>query len=115
MAVYVDQSQIPLGRMKMSHMIADTLPELHAMADRIGLKREYFQIGASFPHYDVSQKLKAKAIEAGALLVDRQRLVMKMRQLRNSPRFIEQWQTELERAGAVRVAVPDDPGEARNA
>ena len=51
------------GRMKMSHMIADTEAELHAMAARIGLARRWYQ----GDHYDVSMSLRAKAIAAGAV------------------------------------------------
>jgi len=68
MTVYVDDMyKYPIGqfgRMKMSHMVADTLPELHAMADKIGLARKWFQKG---DHYDVSISLRAKAIAAGAV------------------------------------------------
>lgn len=66
MTVYIDDMYLyPMGRfgrMKMSHMIADTDEELHAMADKIGLPRRWFQ----GDHYDVSMSLRAKAIEAGA-------------------------------------------------
>jgi hypothetical protein len=56
----------PMGefrRMKMSHMMADTDDELHAMAQRIGLKREWFQ----GDHYDVSITVRQKAVAAGAV------------------------------------------------
>ncbi len=67
MTVYVDDMfKYPMGefrRMKMSHMMADTDDELHAMAERIGLRREWFQ----GDHYDVSISVRAKAIAAGAV------------------------------------------------
>lgn len=66
MTVYVDDMyKHPigrLGRMKMSHMIADSEAELHAMAYKIGLGRRHYQ----GDHYDVSMSLRAKAIAAGA-------------------------------------------------
>ncbi|MBU6246495.1 MAG: DUF4031 domain-containing protein [Xanthomonadaceae bacterium] len=66
MTVYVDDMYLVLmgrfRRMKMSHMIADTEAELHAMADTIGLSRGWYQ----GDHYDVSMSLRAKAIAAGA-------------------------------------------------
>ena len=43
MSVYVDSYFAEFGRMQMSHMIADTLPELHEMADKIGVARRWFQ------------------------------------------------------------------------
>ncbi len=69
MVVYVDDMfLIPMGRfgrMKMSHMIADTEEELHKMADAIGLKRRWYQ----GDHYDVSMVMRGKAIELGAVAV----------------------------------------------
>jgi hypothetical protein len=66
MTVYVDDMHlIPMGEFqagrgrtfKMSHMIADTEAELHAMADKLGLKRSWYQ----GDHYDVT---KSKRLEA---------------------------------------------------
>jgi Protein of unknown function (DUF4031) len=66
MTVYVDNMhETPtgrFGRMKMSHMIADTEAELHAMAARIGVARKWFQ----GDHYDVCKAKRALAIEFGA-------------------------------------------------
>lgn len=75
MAVYVDKVKLAFGRMVMSHMIADDEEELHAMADRIGLKRSWYQADASTPHYDVSQSKKRAAIEAGAVELERREFV----------------------------------------
>ncbi len=66
MTVYVDDVRHGFGRMVMCHMWADSLDELLAMADRIGLQRRWLQQPpkASWVHFDVSLALKAKAIEA---------------------------------------------------
>lgn len=67
MVVYVDNMfKYAMGNfrgMKMSHMIADTDAELHAMAKRVGLKRKWFQ----GDHYDLSMSLRKLAIAAGAV------------------------------------------------
>lgn len=82
MAVYVDKARNPLGRMVMCHMIADSLDELHAMAQAIGMRREWFQ-PRSFPHYDVSLSRRERAIKLGACEVGRRELVRVMRRYRN--------------------------------
>ena len=74
MAVYVDSGAIKYRRMKMCHMIADSLEELHAMADKLNLKREWFQNHGT-PHYDICQKKKADAIKFGAQVADRKKVV----------------------------------------
>jgi hypothetical protein len=56
-----------LGRMKMSHMIADTTEELLQMADKIGVKRKWIQYpGTWSEHFDVSISARKKAVEYGA-------------------------------------------------
>ncbi len=64
MAVYVDRPAYHYGRMVMCHMIADTPDELHAMVDRIGVNRRWFQTppAASFWHYDIAKVKRALAI-----------------------------------------------------
>lgn len=74
MPVYVDNMKTPYGRMLMSHMLADTLDELHAMARKIGLKRVWFQ-DDRHPHYDVSQVARSIAIELGAVEVSNREIV----------------------------------------
>jgi hypothetical protein len=48
-------------------MYADTLDELHAMAAKIGMKREWFQDKKSLPHYDLTVSRRAAAVRAGAI------------------------------------------------
>lgn len=73
MTVYVDDVRHPFGRMIMCHLWADSLDELLAMADRIGVQRKWLQQPpkASWVHFDVSLGMKAKAIAAGAVLTDK--------------------------------------------
>jgi hypothetical protein len=68
MTVYVDSEKAVYYNMRMSHMVADTLTELHEMADKIGLKRYWFQ-DHRVPHYDICQNKRAKAIAAGAVVI----------------------------------------------
>lgn len=81
MAVYVDTARNPYGRMLMSHMLADTPEELHAMADAISVNRKWFQ-PLSSPHYDICQEKRKLAIEAGAVVVERRQVVAIVRRIR---------------------------------
>jgi hypothetical protein len=49
------------------HMWADAPEELHAMADRIGLKREWCQTPEKFLHYDLTPARRAVAVRFGAI------------------------------------------------
>lgn len=82
MAVYVDESIWPYGRMMMCHMIADSLDELHQMADKIGISRKWFQGRASFPHYDICKSKRTLAVQHGAIEVTGKELVLKIREFR---------------------------------
>ena len=83
MSVYVDDAFIPYGRMKMCHMIADTEEELHDIADKIGMRWEWFQTG-SYPHYDVSMSKRVLAIELGAIEITTKELIVRIRSNRRS-------------------------------
>jgi hypothetical protein len=87
MGVYVDSGRNSFGRMFMCHMMADTVEELHAMADKIGLHRHWFQNKpGSTPHYDVSQTMRERAIKAGAVVISNRQvvdLIQKYRRERN--------------------------------
>ncbi|MGC3968926.1 MAG: DUF4031 domain-containing protein [Pirellulales bacterium] len=68
MGVYVDDYEGRFGRMVMCHMMADTLAELHEFAQRLGLRRDWFQNGSA-PHYDLSKEKRAEALALGAIEV----------------------------------------------
>lgn len=81
MTVYVDDVEHPFGNMVMCHCWADTLEELLAMMDLIGVQRKWIQghptlsllrfRKASWVHFDISLGKKAKAIKQGAVLTDK--------------------------------------------
>jgi hypothetical protein len=53
------------------HMFADENEELHALAKRIGLKREWFQEDRDGGHYDLTPSRRAAAVRLGAIEVSR--------------------------------------------
>lgn len=81
MTVYVDDVRHRFGNMVMCHLWADTLEELFAMVDKIGVQRKWIQghptlsfgkhRNASWVHFDIALSKKALAIDAGAILTDR--------------------------------------------
>jgi hypothetical protein len=82
MAVYVDKMRHAFGRMIFCHMVADSVEELHAMADIIGLKRNWFQDKGSMPHYDICLSKRKRAIKAGATVINRHDLAALIRRLK---------------------------------
>jgi hypothetical protein len=94
--IYVDNMDMParVGRYDTvwCHLITDNpdLEELHLFAEKIGLKRSYFQDkrygpkDPGRPHYDVTPNVKKKAIENGAveIEIDQVHDVMEMRRER---------------------------------
>lgn len=74
MAVYVDNMYLSpmgrFGRMKMSHMVADTEEELYEMARAIGLNTKWVQhaeMGKGWIHFDVSMQYRERAVHLGAI------------------------------------------------
>jgi hypothetical protein len=64
------------------HMYADTLEELHAMADAIGMRRGWFQDKPDLPHYDLVPGRRMRAVALGAVEHERYQLVEFMRRRR---------------------------------
>lgn len=76
MTVYVDDMRAPFRRMIMCHMIGSDEAELHAMAQRIGVARKWYQ----GDHYDICLEMRAKAVALGAIEITlRQCSAMNMR------------------------------------
>lgn len=73
---YVDSAFIRYGRMQMCHMVADTLEELHQMADAIGVSRRHFQ-NKKIPHYDICKTKRKHAVYLGAQEITTRELVKK--------------------------------------
>jgi hypothetical protein len=86
MSVYVDKLfPTPGWRYKAAcHMVADTVEELHTMAATIGHKREWFQPSPphTIAHYDLTASRRLLAIKAGAIEIDRHKLVDLIRRQR---------------------------------
>jgi len=61
--------------MLMSHMAADTIEELHQMAQEVGVAKRHFQNKQGKPHYDICKQNKLKAIELGAIEVNDREII----------------------------------------
>lgn len=98
MAVYVDDMYLyPMGRfgrMKMSHLIADTHEELLAMADKIGVRRIWIQHeGRPDEHFDIALEKRRLAIAAGAVEITIRQLSSMIMERRRGARIHENPQT----------------------
>lgn len=68
------------------HLMADTFEELHAFARKLGLKRAWFQPHPRWPHYDLTVRKRARAVELGAKEVTRD-FIPKIRTYERAPDF----------------------------
>lgn len=77
MSVYVDESRYAFGRMIMCHMVADSIEELHEMADKIGIDRRHFQCSpkSAYDHYDICTSKRTEAVRLGAIEVSTRRII----------------------------------------
>lgn len=71
MAIYVDDERISWRGKQWCHLVADSLNELHDFAQKLGLRRSWFQERSIYPHYDVTVRVREKALMLGALKGDR--------------------------------------------
>lgn len=101
MSVYVDDVRHNFGRMVMCHLWADTMDELFAMVDGIGVQRKWLQqpLKASWVHFDIALGKKAMAIERGAILTDKygpSEHVSRQRLLSDNPATVERAQRMID-------------------
>lgn len=78
MTVYVDApvwKKSKTGRKSYSHMIADSLNELHEFAVTIGVKQHFFHSTAKHLHYDITAEQYDIALNAGAVEVSSKDIV----------------------------------------
>lgn len=75
MTVYVDDAYLPYGRMRMCHLMADSVEELHAFAAQLGIKRKWYQPDFIHPHYDISIGKRKRAVALGAVQLTCRQLV----------------------------------------
>jgi len=89
MSVYVDPLMPcqPNKRWRwnqVSHLIADSLEELHEFAARLGLKREWFQNHRLAPHYDLTPGKRNLAIQYGVVELTHRESVAKRLEIREA-------------------------------
>jgi hypothetical protein len=106
MTVYVDDANIPFRGMIMSHLWADTLPELLAMVDAIGVQRRWLQKPpkASWVHFDISFGKKKLAIARGAVPTDKYGPIEHEARLKGDQAKLDQ--IAALRAQFAQVAIP---------
>jgi hypothetical protein len=79
MRVYVDSAIHKLRGRLMCHMFSPDLAQLHAMAQRIGVERRWFQnpwtMSVTWPHYDIDEYRRVMAISMGAIVCDKYQTV----------------------------------------
>ncbi len=75
MPAYVDDAKIPWKGKLRFHLTADSLAELHAFAEAVGIKRCWFHAGARHPHYDVTEAQRDAALANGASAVTQRELL----------------------------------------
>lgn len=81
MPVYVDPLFDHGEKGQWSHLTGEPLEELHAFANRLGLHRAWFQ-PRSIPHYDIPPIVRDRAIQLGAIPLERKPFLNKVRELK---------------------------------
>lgn len=81
--VYVDNSRQERFGREWSHLVADSLDELHQFAAKQRFPRKWFHATAKYPHYDVTRWGRNRALSGGAIPVPKRELLLKAKALRD--------------------------------
>ena len=82
MCVFVDDAAYVWRGRHWCHLLADNIIELHSFADLLGLRRVWFQGNTAFPHYDLTESMRYRALRMGAISCDRRAILEKALRLR---------------------------------
>jgi len=103
MAVYVDPAVIPYHGKLFCHLVADSIPELHAFAEKISIKCCWFHKG---DHYDLNSAQRELAVQAGAREVPG---VMALQVARGRSKTLDEsisaftrWKTDLQEDALIK-------------
>jgi Protein of unknown function (DUF4031) len=89
MAVYVDEPIWEWRGRRWCHLTADSPEELHELAARLGLLRQWFQSRPEQPwhdHYDLPEDVRVQAIACGARALTTREMGRRQVRLRESAR-----------------------------
>ncbi|MFC4236137.1 DUF4031 domain-containing protein [Thalassospira xianhensis] len=75
MAIYVDHMRVSKSGRHFNHLLGTSLSELHEFAARLGFKRSWFHARAKYPHYDITDAQRERAISQGAIPVSSRDLI----------------------------------------
>lgn len=84
MSVYVDEMSTCIQSEKWPykyacHLVADSVEELQEFAMRLGLHPSWFQNKPESPHYDLTTRMRQRAIRLGAIALSRKKFLKLMR------------------------------------
>ena len=87
MSVYVDEMQVCVPTPKWPytsacHLVADSAKELQTFAVQLGLHPSWFQNKSGMPHYDLTTRMRQKAIRMGAFELNRKKFLKFMKKYR---------------------------------
>lgn len=75
MTAYVDEAVWEWRGRFWCHLFADSIEELHQFAKQIGLQKTWYQGKACYPHYDITDSMRERALEFGAHHADKRKIV----------------------------------------
>lgn len=87
MSVYVDEMSVCIPNKRWPytracHLVADSVEELQEFAIRLGMHPSWFQNKPELPHYDLTTRMRQKAVRMGAIELNSKKFVKLMRKYR---------------------------------